>query len=152
MCRKDSLATGIPFPEEAMRDFRIVVAAHGDLAGALVSTAELICGRLEDVRAVGLLPTDSPESYAERFMEAAGDPADQLLILTDLTGGTPHNVAFVATRRLPRAVLISGVNLAVLIEAATSIDALDGESVERLVASGREALVSASQLLATRQP
>ncbi len=135
-----------------MRDFRIVVAAHGDLARALLSAAELICGRLDGVHAVGLLPTDSPESYSERFMEAAGDPTDQLLILTDLAGGTPHNVALLATRRLPRAVLISGVNLAVLIEAAMSTDALDGESVERLVASGREALVSASQLLATRQP
>lgn len=135
-----------------MRSFRIVVAAHGDLAGAFLATAELICGRLDGVHAVGLLPTDSPESYAERLMEAAGDPADPLLILTDLVGGTPHNVALVASRRLPRAVLISGVNLAVLIEAAMSTDALDGESVERLVAGGREALASASQLLAARQP
>jgi mannose/fructose-specific phosphotransferase system component IIA len=135
-----------------MRDFRIVIAAHGDLAGALLSAAELICGRLDEVRAVGLLPTDSPESFSERFFEAAGDPADQLLILTDLAGGTPHNVALVATRRLPRAVVISGVNLAVLIEAAMSTDALDADAVERLVASGREALISASHLLAARQP
>lgn len=133
-----------------MRDFRIVVAAHGDLAGAFLASAELICGRLEDVVAVGLQPEDSPESFTERFMAAVGDPDASLLILTDLAGGTPHNVALVATRRLPKAVLISGVNLAVLIEAAMSTDALDGESVERLVASGREALVNASQMLATR--
>jgi mannose/fructose-specific phosphotransferase system component IIA len=135
-----------------MRDFRILVAAHGDLAAAFLASAELICGRLEDVHAVGLLPTDSPESFDERLMAAAGDPADSLLILTDLAGGPPHNVALAATRRLPKAVLISGVNLAVLIEAVTSTDALDGESVERLVASGREALVQGSQLLAARQP
>ena len=135
-----------------MRGFRILVAAHGDLADAFLATAEMICGQLEDVHAVGLLPADSPESYSERLLAAAGDPGDSLLILTDLAGGTPHNVALVATRRLPKAVLISGVNLAVLIEAVTSIDALDGESVERLVASGREALVNASQLLAARQP
>ena len=135
-----------------MRDFRVLVAAHGDLAAAFLATAELICGRLDDVQAVGLLPTDSPESFNERFMLAAGDPNDKLLILTDLAGGTPHNVALVATRRLPKAVLISGVNLAVLIEAAMSTDALDGESVERLVAKGREALVDAGRLFAARQP
>jgi mannose/fructose-specific phosphotransferase system component IIA len=135
-----------------MRDFRILIAAHGDLADAFLATAELICGRLENVQAVGLVPSDSPESYGERLMAAAGDPANTLLILTDLAGGTPHNVALVATRRLPKAVLLSGVNLAVLIEAAMSTDALDGESVERLVASGREALVNSSQMLATRQP
>ena len=135
-----------------MRDFRVLVATHGDLAAAFLATAELICGRLDDVQAVGLLPTDSPESFNERFMVAAGDPNDKLLILTDLAGGTPHNVALVATRRLPKAVLISGVNLAVLIEAVMSTDALDGESVERLVAKGREALVDAGQLFAARQP
>ena len=135
-----------------MREFRIVVVGHGDLAGAMVATAEMICGPLPDVHAVGLLATDSPESFSERLFDAAGDPDGRLLILTDLAGGTPHNVALAATRRLPRALLISGVNLAVLIEAAMSTDALDGESVERLVASGREALVNASQLLATRQP
>ena len=135
-----------------MRDFRILVAAHGDLAGAFLATAELICGQFDDVQAVALLPTDSPESFNERFMVAAGDPNDKLLILTDLAGGTPHNVALVATRRLPKAVLISGVNLAVLIEAVMSTDALDGESVERLVAKGREALVDAGQLFAAREP
>ena len=132
-----------------MREFRIVVAGHSDLAGALLATAELICGQLEDVHAVNLLPTDSPESFLERFLVAAGDPDRDCLVLTDLVGGTPHNVALAATRRLPRAVLISGVNLAVLIEAAMSTDALDGDSVGRLVAGGREALVHASGLLAT---
>jgi len=135
-----------------MRDYRILVVGHGDLAGALLATAEMICGRLEDVQAVGLLPAESPESFSERLIEAAGDPDGRLLILTDLVGGTPHNVALAATRRLPKALLISGVNLAVLVEAVMSTDALDGESVERLVASGREALVNASQLLATRHP
>ena len=133
-----------------MREFRIVVAAHGDLAAALVASAELICGELPNVEAVGLRPQDSPESFSERFFAAVGDPGGPLLILTDLAGGTPHNVALAATRHLPGSVLISGVNLAVLIEAAMSTDALDGESVERLVASGREALVNASQMLATR--
>ena len=133
-----------------MREFRIVVAAHGDLADALLATAELICGPLDDVRAVGLRPDDSPETYAERFNAAVGDPDALTLILTDLSGGTPHNVALAATRRLPGALLISGINLAVLIEAATSDGALDGAFVDSLVASGREALVDAGQLLATR--
>ena len=133
-----------------MRDFRIVIAAHGDLAGALLATAELICGHLPDVHAVGLRPDDSPESYRERFLIAASDAGQPLLVLTDLAGGTPHNVALAATRSLPLTRLVSGINLALLIEAAMADDALDGAFVERLVASGREALVNAGQMLATR--
>ena len=85
-----------------MRTFRIVVAAHGELADAFVSAATLICGVLRDLRAVGLRPDDSPESFAERLAQALeGD--GPVLILTDLVGGTPHNVAMTLARRLPAA-------------------------------------------------
>jgi N-acetylgalactosamine PTS system EIIA component len=134
-----------------MRSFRIVVAAHGDLADAFVSAATLICGVLHDLIAVGLRPDDSPESYAERLSPAL-DGDGGVLILTDLVGGTPHNVALSLARRLPAATVISGVNLAVLVEAATSTDALDAETVERLVALGRGALSDVSSLAAARSP
>jgi mannose/fructose-specific phosphotransferase system component IIA len=134
-----------------MRPFRIVVAGHGDLADALVSSAQLICGMVEDLHAVGLRPDDSPESFGER-LQAATATEGPVLILTDLVGGTPHNVALAASRRLPAAVLISGVNLAVLIEAATTTDVLDATLVDRLVSGGRGALMDAASLVASRSP
>ena len=134
-----------------MRGFRIVVVAHGGLADAFVSAATLICGVLHDLHAVGLRPDDSPESFAERLEPlVSGD--EPVLILTDLVGGTPHNVALTLARRMPAATVISGVNLAVLVEAATSTDALDAATVERLVTLGRGALSDASSLAASRSP
>jgi len=132
-----------------MRTFRIVIAAHGDLADAFASAASLICGMVDDLHPVGLRPDDSPESYAER-LNAACATDGPLLILTDLVGGTPHNVAFAVARRRPSAVLISGVNLAVVIEAATSIDVLDDAATEHLVSLGREALADVASVLASR--
>ena len=134
-----------------MRPFRIVVAGHGDLADALVSSAQLICGMVEDLHAIGLRPDDSPESFGERLAGATATDGP-VLILTDLVGGTPHNVAMAVARRQPAAVLISGVNLAVLIEAATTTDALDAALVERLVDGGRGALADAASLVASRSP
>jgi mannose/fructose-specific phosphotransferase system component IIA len=133
-----------------MRAFRIVVAAHGDLATGLVSAAQLICGQIDDLAAVGLDPSDSPESFAERLTAAAPDPARPLLLLTDLVGGTPHNVALALVRRRPSAVLISGVNLAVLMEAAMSDEALGPGLVDRLVEAGRSALSDGATLVASR--
>ena len=132
-----------------MRAFRIVVAAHGDLADAFVSAASLICGPLRELHPVGLRGDESPEAFGERLRDACGAEGP-LLILTDLVGGTPHNVAFALARRRPSAVVISGVNLAVLIEAATSTDALDAPSQERLVELGRVALADAASLVASR--
>jgi mannose/fructose-specific phosphotransferase system component IIA len=134
-----------------MPAFRIVVAAHGDLADAFVAAAQLICGQVADLHAVALQPDDSPETFEER-LEAACGPDTPLLILADLVGGTPHNVALVTIRRRTSAVLISGVNLAVLIEAATTTDALDSTLVDRLVRDGRGALFDAAGLVASRSP
>jgi mannose PTS system EIIA component len=135
----------------AMPAFRIVVAGHGDLADALVSATQLICGQFADLVAVGLRPDESPETFTER-LEAACGPDTPLLIATDLVGGTPHNVAMAVARRRGSAVLISGVNLAVLVEAATTPDVLDATLVERLVREGRNALVDEAGLIASRSP
>ena len=104
-----------------MRDFRIVVAAHGDLARALVASAEMICGPLEDVQAVDLVPDGLARVVLRAFHggRRASRPTG-----SDPDGSRGRH----APQRRPGgdaaacrgAVLISGVNLAVLIEAATS--------------------------------
>jgi len=135
-----------------MRGFRIVIAGHGGFPEGLLSAAQLICGALDDVQTVGLQPDDTPEAFHERLLAAAPASDDPVLLLTDLIGGTPHNMCLLLARRRPSAVLISGVNLAVLMEAAMSLDALDAASVERLVESGRAALGEVSSRVAARSP
>ncbi len=133
-----------------MRGFRIVVAAHGELAAGLVSAAQLICGQIQDLAAVALEPTDSPEAFAERLAAAAPNATEPVLLLTDLVGGTPHNVALALARRRPSAVVISGVNLAVLMEAAMTDETLAPALVGRLVEAGRSALSDGASLVASR--
>lgn len=129
-----------------MRGFRIVVASHGDLAAALVASAEMICGPLDDVHPVALRAEHSPEAYAELLRAAIGD--GPCLILADLAGGTPANVAMLLARGRPDVVALAGVNLGMLIEAATSLPSLDGEAIDHLVTAGRDAIVNASARLA----
>lgn len=137
-----------------MRGYRIVVAAHGPLAASFVASAALICGPIDDCATVHLDPADSPESFRDRLLDAMGDAGTTrpLLLLTDLAGGTPSNVSLAVSRGLPHVVVISGINLAVLVEAVTSVETLDPASVSGLVASGREALVDAETLMGSRSP
>lgn len=117
----------------------MVVVSHGGLADAMIAAAFIICGKTDGVRAVGLDPADSPESFAERLGDAINDERPTL-ILTDLYGGTPHNVACATARQ--RAVrCISGVNLGLLIEAITTSEELDDQLVGRLVPLAREGVV-----------
>ena len=131
-----------------MRPFRIVVAAHGDLAAALIRSAEMICGPIEDAVPVALLVAHSPEQFAE-LLRAALDPVDRpALILADLQGGTPHNVACLVARGRPATATIAGVNLGILIEAAMGLQSVDEDAIQQLVSAGRLSIVDSTRRLA----
>jgi mannose/fructose-specific phosphotransferase system component IIA len=130
-----------------VRAFRIVIAAHGELASAFVGSAEMICGPIDDMAAVGLLPEHSPELFADLLRAAIGDDGRPLLILTDLRGGTPYNVACIVARGRPNTVTIAGLNLGILIEAATSLPSLDEDAIEQLVLAGRASIVESTTRL-----
>jgi mannose/fructose-specific phosphotransferase system component IIA len=127
------------------RAFRIVVASHGDLAHAMLGSAAMICGPIADAVAVDLQPDQSPEDYDGALRSAMGDDGRPVLILTDLLGGTPHNVAtFICCESRGTSLsmaCVSGTNLGMLLEAATSMKSLDAESVRGLEAAGRASIV-----------
>jgi PTS system N-acetylgalactosamine-specific IIA component len=133
-----------------LRAFRIVIAGHGTLPAAMLATAELICGGIPDLAAVGLAPTETPDHYAESLRAAIGHDHRPVLVLCDLLGGTPFNVASAIARRSSRVVCVAGTNLAILVEAALATGALDDELVERLVEVGRSGIVETERHRARR--
>jgi mannose/fructose-specific phosphotransferase system component IIA len=133
-----------------VRGFRIVIAGHGALPSALAATAELICGPIADLAAVGLQGGETPDHYAAALRAAIGHDDRPALILADLLGGTPYNVAAAIARRSPRVVCLAGANLAVVVEAALSKDGLDDGLVERLLELGRSGIVETERHRASR--
>ncbi len=124
-----------------VRAFRIVLAGHGPLPGGLLTTAETIAGAIPDIAAVGLRPHETPDHFASELRTAIGHDHRRVLVLADLLGGTPYNVAAAIARRSSRVVVVSGVNLGMLLEAALATEALDDALVERLIEAGREGIV-----------
>ena len=133
-----------------LRSFRIVIAGHGTLPAALLGTAELICGPIADIAAVGLGAADSPDRYAEALRAAIGGDHRRVLVLCDLLGGTPFNVATAIARRSQRITCLSGVNLAMTVEAAMADGGLGEELVERLLEVGRSGIVETERHRARR--
>ena len=99
----------------------IVVATHGELARALIASAEMIVGVQENVVPVCLSQEDSPETFQQRLKTAIQrvDSGAGVLILIDLFGGTPGNSAALAVYQSDLQV-VSGVNLPMLIEVLLS--------------------------------
>jgi len=136
-----------------VRKFRIVVAGHGALPESLLATAELVCGQIGDAVAVGLAPDESPDRYADDLRAAIGrdgaEPGD-VLVLCDLLGGTPYNVAAAISRRSPRVVCLAGANLAVVVEAALAEEPLADPLIERLLEVGRAGIAEGNRHRAHR--
>src|SRR5512136_3293636 len=95
----------------------VVLVTHGDFGEALVRAAEMIVGPQENVRAVALLPEDSPEGFGDKLDAALADlDGQETLLLIDLFGGTPCNVS---SRKVLQAntEVITSMNMAMVIEA-----------------------------------
>ncbi len=94
----------------------VLILTHGDLARELLASAHKIAGKLENFEALPLSWSDGIELAHEK-VEAALERLDRqrgVLILTDIFGGTPSNVAM-AFRDPGRVEVLSGVNLPMIV-------------------------------------
>ncbi len=91
---------------------QVLILSHGALARALVDTAERIVGPLDGVQALSLDWDESREQLLERLRRVVArlDSGDGVLILTDLFGDTPSNLALGLVEP-GRVEVVSGVNL-----------------------------------------
>ncbi|MWP46658.1 PTS mannose transporter subunit IIAB [Gilliamella sp. Pas-s27] len=100
----------------------IILATHGEFAEGILQSGTMIFGEQENVKAVTLHPSDSPESLKERMLEAIAtfDNQDEILFLVDLWGGTPFNQANNLCGEHSNWAIVAGLNLPMLIEAYSS--------------------------------
>lgn len=95
----------------------LVIVTHGRLAEELISVAEMILGGLDCVKGVSIAATDNVDDAVSRVKEAVAgvDTGAGALILTDMFGGTPSNIALSFLNNTNTAV-ITGVNLPMILK------------------------------------
>jgi PTS system mannose-specific IIA component len=128
----------------------LVVATHGSLAAALVETAERIVGPIEACAAVAVDAQTSVEEARARVADAIHrvDGGEGVLVLTDMFGGTPANLAL--TFLDEKIEVVTGVNLPMLMKLAGSRgDGLQA-AAELAAAHGQKNITHASALLRAR--
>ncbi|HEV8237825.1 MAG TPA: PTS sugar transporter subunit IIA [Thermoanaerobaculia bacterium] len=98
---------------------QVLILSHGALAHALVDTAERIVGRLADVQALSLDWDEPREELLVRLHDviASIDEGDGVLILTDLFGDTPSNLAL-GLIEPGHVEVVTGVNLPMVLRLA----------------------------------
>ena len=127
----------------------VVVVTHGQLATELLNAAEMIVGDLPRFAAVSIGwhddVTDAREDIAQAIERVRGDAG--VLLLTDMFGGTPSNLAMTFIEK-DQVEVITGVNLPMLIKLAGQSRSPDLLAVARQMREhGRNAMWVASDFL-----
>lgn len=98
---------------------RLILVSHETLASAILQTAEMFVGPVENICVLELRAGNSPEDFEDdlRALVDARGPGEETLILCDLLAGTPFNVASKVSYQDDSIRVLYGMNLAMLLEA-----------------------------------
>jgi len=126
----------------------LVIVAHGGLAAQLLAATEHVVGPLEAARAVAIEPADDIRAKQREVAEAvaAVDGGDGVVVVTDMFGGTPANLAMGALSE-PNVEVIYGANLPLLVKLATRRDNAMEDAVAQALEAGRKYIDSAARIL-----
>jgi PTS system mannose-specific IIA component len=130
----------------------LVLVTHGKLAAEFVAALEHVVGKQKRIGAICIGPDDDMEQRRRDIIDCVDsvDEGDGVVLLTDMFGGTPSNLAISVLNR-PRVEVIAGVNLPMLIKLASVRGKQKlPEAVAAAQEAGRKYISVASQLLDTK--
>jgi PTS system mannose-specific IIA component len=130
-----------------------LLIAHGNLAGEMLNALEFIAGRQPRFRALAIdhaLDVDSARDCLAKVLDEH-DSGGGVMILTDLFGGAPSNIAlsFMDERNIE---IVAGVNMPMLIHAATLDESLTlRQKADKLRDYGKNNVFVASEVLSGKK-
>ena len=127
----------------------IILVTHGRLAEQFVDAMEHVVGPQEAVATVCIGPNDDMEQRRGEIADAIErvDSGNGAIVLTDLFGGTPSNLA-ISLLEAGRVEVIAGINLPMLIRLAGARKAMAiGDAVDAAKTAGRNYITVASEFL-----
>jgi PTS system mannose-specific IIA component len=127
-----------------------VIVTHGHLAGELLAAAEMIIGPVSHIAAVSIGWHDDVDAARDEVQRAINrvSQGTGVLLLTDMFGGTPTNIASMFLEE-GAVEVVTGVNLPMVIKLATFTgeDSLT-EVARKICDQGRQGIYLAGALLA----
>ena len=136
-------------PSEVKRVAGVIVT-HGQLASELLAAAEMIIGPISHIAAVSIGWHDDVDAERDEVQRAITrvSQGGGVLLLTDMFGGTPTNIASMFLEE-GAVEVVTGVNLPMVIKLATSTaeDPLS-EIARKICDQGRQGIYLAGALLA----
>ena len=127
----------------------IVLVTHGNMARGLIAALEHVVGPQQDVSAVCVGADDDMEERRAEILESVRtcDTGAGVIVLTDMFGGTPSNLA-ISIMGQARIEVLAGVNLPMLVKLASVRTLPIAEAARMAQEAGRKYITVASRFLA----
>lgn len=127
----------------------LVLVTHGALAQEFRAAVEHVVGPQEQMQTISIGPDDNMEKRRQDIVDAIAqvDSGKGVVLLTDMFGGTPSNLA-ISLLEKGRVEVIAGINLPMLIKFATIRDTADlAEAVLQAKEAAQKYISVASEVL-----
>ena len=129
----------------------LVLVTHGNLAKEFISAMQHVVGRQEQVEAVCIGPEDDMEMRRAEILKKVGevDKGHGAIVLTDMFGGTPTNLAL-SLLGSHHVEVVTGVNLPMLLKVFTCREKPLAELARLAGEAGTKGIVVAGSMLRSR--
>lgn len=127
----------------------LVLVTHGNLAVEFISAMQHVVGKQDNIAAVCIGPEDDMEVRRTEILDKVSkvDSGNGVVVLTDMFGGTPSNLAISIMSRA-NVEILAGVNLPMLIKIASLRKEKNlKDTVAGAQEAGKKYITVASQLL-----
>lgn len=123
---------------------KILLASHGKLAAGMKNSLEMVVGEQKSISALCAYVDDAPDprDVFEREISQMA-PGDELIIVTDVLGGSVNNEAS-QFNGLPGVYVVTGMNLAFVLNLAIGTERSADGLIDECVAGAREQLTRMS--------
>lgn len=125
----------------------MVLLSHGNMAGGILDTLELIFGNSSNIRVGSLFAGQDIEQFKKQVLSEIeeADSGEGVLVFVDLFlfGASPYNVAVYAKKILEiehkKVRIVSGMNLSMVLEVATMLSSSNLEELVSIAIAGGRA-------------
>jgi PTS system ascorbate-specific IIA component len=120
----------------------LFLITHGNVGEAMLDMAVETLGRSPlPVRCLAVMPDDEPVGLLDRARRILDEfPPGDVIVLTDLFGSTPSNIATHLSRDHPGMVMIAGLNIPMLIRLLNYAGSDSATLVDKAISGGRDGI------------
>lgn len=133
---------------------KLIIATHGNLSFGLKETYEMVAGKIpENVSFLSLRKDSDVNTFKQEFLSSIENLNfnDDILILVDLEGGSPYNVAceyYYSEKYRGKIEVITGVNFPMLVQAIEELNSSTlKELADETINQGKNCIVRAKELI-----